>query len=105
MCLPLGPRRSSWGSSSDHVSVQKITKSEVERIIFNGEYECQYKMDGDKRFETYPGCLNNLYMILHHGKTRVKIAGSRTQGYRDGYETVVMKAPCVNATFLIHREM
>lgn len=103
--MPLGPRRSSRDSSREHVSVQTISKSEVDRILFHEKHECQVKLDSDNQVIQYSGCLNNLYMILHNGTTRVKVAGSRTPGYRDGYKTVVMKAPCVSATFYIRRKL
>ncbi len=106
MCVPLGPRRRSrmsWGESSNHVCVEKITKAEVDEIIVSGNYECLYQMDGTSAFEEYEGCKTNLSQILHDGKTRVKVAGSKTVGYKEGHKTVVMKAPCVSATILLRQ--
>ena len=104
MCVPLGGRRGSrksWGESNNHVCVEKITKAEVDGIIIGDNYDCLYQKDGASKFEEYEGCKTNLSMILHDGKTRVKVAGSRTPGYLEGYRTVVMTAPCVSATILI----
>ena len=106
MCVPLGPRRrsrSAWGSSSNYVCVEKITKAEVEEIIYGGNYECLYRKDGSDSFVDYEGCSHNLEMILHDGKTRVKVAGSKTPGYKEGWRTVVMSAPCVHATILLRQ--
>ena len=104
MCVPLGGRRKarmSWGESSNHVCVEKITKAEVDQIIYGESYDCLYQKDGSSTFKEYDGCTNNLGQILHDSKTRVKVAGSKTPGYKEGYRTIVMKAPCVNATILL----
>jgi len=101
MCMPLGPRRS-WGSRWEgHTPVERITKAEVDRIIDSGEFECFYKRGVDVDFQEYVGSKDNLRLILHDGKTRVKVAGAITPGYLHGYKTVVMKAPCMEATILI----
>ncbi len=104
MCVPLGPRRRSrmsWGANSNHVCVEKITKTEVDGIIYGESFECLYQKDGTSTFKQYEGCLSNLSQILHDGKTRVKVAGSKTPGFKEGHKTVVMKAPCVGATILL----
>ena len=103
-CIPCGPRRSSGSRWDYHTPVEKITKAEVHDIIISGTYECFYKQGDDQEFKEYDGCRENLILILHDGKTRVKIAGSITLGYKTGYRTVVMKAPCVNATILLRQE-
>ena len=103
-CVPCGPRRSSGSRWDYHTSVEKITKAEVDEIILSGVFDCLYKRDNDSEFHEYEGCLTNLTRILHDGKTRVKIAGGITPGYLRGYRTVVMKAPCVNATILLRQE-
>lgn len=105
MGVPLGHRYRGARPVDWFVSVKKITKSEVDEIIFGGDFECFYKKEGDEEFKEYDGCLTNLSMILHDGKTRVKVAGSRTPGYRDGYRTVVMTAPCMKATILLHTKL
>lgn len=105
MCMPLGPRRS-WGSRWEgHTPVERITKAEVDQIIDSGEFECFCKRGVDVDFQEYDGCMNNLKMILHNGKTRVKVAGAVTLGYLSGYRTVVMIAPCMDATILLRTEL
>lgn len=100
MGVPLG-HRYRVSSGSDIIPVERITKTEVDGILAHDDFECFCCKDRDKAFQKYEGCINNLYSILHQGTTKVKVAGSRTPGYRDGYRTVVMTAPCVAATFLI----
>lgn len=89
----------------DFVLVKRITKSAVDEIIFGGDFECFYKRENDSDFKEYDGCLTNLSMILHDGKTKVKVAGSRTPGYLDGYRTIVMTAPCFPATILLRTKI
>lgn len=101
MSMPLGPRRSYWGASSDHVCVERITKAEVDRIIDSGEFECYYRQGNDTDFQEYDGCKDNLRLILHDGKTGAKVAGTLTPGFLQGYKTVVMIAPCMEATILL----
>ena len=105
MCVPLGPRRKAWGNSSDHVCVEKITKSKVDEILIDGDFECFVKGDEDTKFQRYAGCMQNLFQVLHDGKTRVKIAGSKTPGYHKKYRTVVMVVPKLSATFLLRTEL
>lgn len=104
MGVPLGHRYRGARPVDWFVPVERIRKSEVDEIIFSGNFECFYKKEGDDDYKEYDGCLNNLSMILHDGKTKVKVAGSRTPGYRDGYRTVVMTAPCMKATILLRTE-
>ena len=100
MCLPLGPRRaySRWGG---HTPVKAITKAEVDEIISDGGYTCFFKRESETDFREYDCNRSDLIKILHNGKTRVRIAGSATPGYRSGYETVVMRAPSIDATILL----
>ncbi len=88
----------SWGANSNHVCVEKITKTEVDGIIYGESFECLYQKDGTSTFKEYEGCLSNLSQILHDGKTRVKVAGSKTPGFKEGHKTVVMNAPRVVVT-------
>ncbi len=104
MCCGLGPRRSSGSRWDNHTPVEKITKAEVDRIIDSGEFECYYRQGNDTDFQEYDGCRDNLRLILHHGKTRVKVAGTLTPGFLQGYKTVVMKAPCMEATILLRTQ-
>lgn len=87
------------------IPVKRITKTKVEEILAFGEFECFFKREIDSDFQEYEGCIGNLLNILHEGKTKVKIAGSRTPGYSCGEDTVVMTAPCVSATFLIRTNL
>lgn len=89
-------------SREDIISQERITKRAVDEILASGKYMCRYRLDGNDEFKDYEGCYNNLMMILHDGQTKVKIAGSRTPGYNSKYKTVVMTAPCVEATILLH---
>lgn len=45
--------------------------------------------------------MKHIITLILDGKTKVKMAGSRTPGYRSGYRTVVMTAPCMDATILL----
>ena len=103
MCVPLGHRngksRREWIDP-----VKRITKAAVDQIINSDNYECLYCLDGENSFKEYDGCKTNLSQILHDGKTKVKIAGSRTPGYQMGCQTVVMEAPCVHATILLRHQ-
>lgn len=98
-CVPCGPRRRS-SSRESIIPVERIKKADVENIICGYDYECLFKRAGDAEYRQYEGCSANLIAILHQGNTKVKVAGSRTSGYKAGYRTVVMDAPCVNATIL-----
>ena len=100
--MPLGPRRS-WGSRWEgHTRVERITKAEVDRIIDSGEYECLSKAQKKNR-KFYP-ChtkASSLHEVLHMGKTTVKVAGSITPGYLEGYRTIVMTANSIEVIFLL----
>lgn len=98
-CVPCGPRRRS-SSRESIIPVERIKKADVENIICGYDYECLFKRAVDAEYRQYEGCSANLIAILHQGNTKVKVAGSRTSGYKAGYRTVVMDAPCVNATIL-----
>ena len=103
MSVPLGHRYRV--RTRDYIIPQeRITKSAVDEIIAFGDFECFYQRGKDQAFKEYDGCRSNLSMILHDGKTKVTVAGSRTPGYRDGYRTVVMTAPCMKATILLRSE-
>lgn len=100
MCVPLGHRN---GKSRREwiVPSKRITKAEVDAIIDKGNYECLYWHQDNAKFVQYEGDKDSLNKILHSGKTKVKIAGSRTLGYACGYDTVVMDAPSHDFTILI----
>ena len=100
MGVPLG-HRNHYDRKDPIIPVERITKAAVEDIICSGDYECKYKREIDAEFKQYEGCIDNLVMILHDGKTKVKVAGSRTPGYEDGYRTIVMEAPTLKATILL----
>lgn len=102
-CVPCGPRRRS-SSRESIIPVERIKKADVEYIIRAYDYECLFKRTVDAEYRQYEGCSANLIAILHQGSTKVKVAGSRTPGYKAGYRTVVMTAPCVNATILLRTE-
>ena len=99
-CVPCGPRRRS-SSRESIIPVEKIKKADVEYIICTYDYECLFKRAIDAEYRQYEGCSANLIAVLQQGNTKVKVAGSRTSGYKAGYRTVVMDAPCVNATILL----
>lgn len=99
-CVPCGPKRRS-SSRESIIPVERIKKADVENIICGYDYECLFKRTVDAEYRQYEGCSANLIAILHQGNTKVKVAGSRTSGYKAGYRTVVMDAPCVNATILL----
>ena len=73
----------------------------MEEIIFYRDFKCYYKKDGDADFTLYDGCTMNLYMILHEGDTKVKLANPSSPYYSEEYQTVVMDAPCLSAIALI----
>ena len=102
-CVPCGPKRRS-SSRESIIPVERINKADVENIICGYDYECLFKRTVDAEYRQYEGCSANLIAILHQGNTKVKVAGSRTSGYKAGYRTVVMTAPCVNATILLRIE-
>ena len=104
MGVPLG-HKYRVSSREDIIPQERITKSAVDEIIAFGDFECFYQRGKDPAFKEYDGCRSNLSMILHDGKTKVKVAGSRTPGYRSGYRTVVMTAPCMDATILLRTEL
>ena len=108
MCPPpCGPRRNRKCSSnsSEPAIKTKITKSEVEEVIYSGGFECLFKMSYDHDFQPYEGCTNNLVMILHDGETKVKVAGRRSPYFKDGFRTIVMDAPCFPAFILMRTEL
>lgn len=98
-CVPCRPRRRS-SSRESIIPVERIKKADVENIICGYDYECLFKRVVDAEYRQYEGCSANLIAILHQGNTKVKVAGSRTPGYKPGNRTIVMDAPCVNATLL-----
>ena len=100
MGVPLG-HRYRVSSREDIIPQERITKRAVDEIIAKGEFECTYQKGISSPFKNYEGSHEELSKILHDGKTKVKVAGSRTIGYRMGYDTVVMTAPSIDATFLI----
>lgn len=102
MCAPpCGPRRH---YRSSYTPVETVTKSDVEEIIASGEFKCLYRMGNSTENQEYEGCMHNLFMILHDGQTRVRIAGPRSKDFLAGHRTVVMTAPCFPATFLLRVE-
>ena len=103
MCPPpCGPRRSYRRTSVKRVS---IYKSEVATIIRSGNFVCEYTMPNAKGYTLYDGCTNNLLMILEDSETTVHVAAVKKKGYRTGYRTIVMDAPCFPATFFIRVKM
>ena len=102
MCPPpCGPRRK---MSVDYVKSETITKNEVEEILSGGDFECVYRIGKETENEEYEGCIHNLMLILRDPQTRVRVVGSRSNDYLDGYRTVVMNAPCFPATFIIREK-
>ena len=102
MCPPpCGPRRRSLVYN---VKSERISKSEVDDIITEGNFSCFYRMGNETVKKDYEGCLQNLLRILHDRETKVRVVGSRSKDYLDGYRTVVMYAPCFPASFIIRVE-
>lgn len=102
MCPPpCGPRRN---NRKIFIPSEKITKSDVDSILNEGGYTCTTRGEFNESEIPYEGCLHNLHKILHDSETRVKVAGSRCQGYKHGYRTIVMTAPCFPAKFFIRLE-
>ena len=102
MCPPpCGPKRR---SSVERVNSERITKSEVEDILTERAFVCFYRMGDEIENQEYEGCLENLFRILHDRETRIRVVGSRSKDYADGYRTVVMTAPCFPATFILRVE-
>lgn len=99
-CVPIRSK-----SRVEIIPVKRITKAKVEEIIASRDFECFFKREIDSDFQEYEDCVANLLNILHDGKTKVKIAGSRTPGYISGEDTVVMTAPCVKATILLRTNL
>ena len=104
-CVPCGPKRSSRRVYREVVESETITKSEAESVIFSEEYDCLCRNTGETTCSPYEGCKPNLSLILHDGRTRVKVVGSRSNDYASGFRTVVMTAPCVGATFIFRKEI
>lgn len=95
MCPPpCGPKRLSNSSLVEHVKSKRISKNEVDDIISEGDFVCSYRMGEEVVNHEYEGCRQNLHMILHDAKTRVRVVGSRSRDYLAGYSTVVMNAAC-----------
>lgn len=102
MCPPpCGPKRRSL---VEHVKSESIRKSEVEDIILKEDIICFYRMGKENVNQEYEGCLQNLLRVLHDSGTRVRVVGSRSKDYKEGYRTVVMYAPCFPASFIIRVE-
>lgn len=102
MCPPpCGPRRSYY-SRPRVIASQRITKAEVDRIIDEEKIECTFKYE--RMMQPYEGCLQSLHKILHDGRTKVKVAGSRSGYYMHGKRTIEMIAPCFPATIIIRAE-
>lgn len=96
MCVPLGHRRTSRSSRKE-----AITKSQVERIINFKDFECEYSRLSDSEFSPYEGCRDNLLLILYDEETTVKVADQRFKVYKEGFQTIVMDAPCFPAVILL----
>ena len=99
MCPPpCGPKKRSL---VEHINSQKIAKREVDEILVGGDFFCLYRMGNESCNHDYDGCIQNLFLILHDKEPRVWVAGSRSKDYLAGFSTIIMKAPCFPATFLL----
>ena len=101
-CVPCSPQRRS-SSRESIIPVERIKKADVENIICGNDYECLFKRTIDADYRQYEGCSANLIAILHQGNTKAKVAGSKTLGFKAGFRTVVMDAPCISATILLRQ--
>lgn len=101
MCPPpCGPRRDSICCPSI-VAQQRITKAEVDHIIYEDSFDCLLKYPSESRLQSYVGSIDNLHKILHDGVTKVKVVGSRSPYYVSGKHTIEMAGPCFPATVFI----
>ena len=100
MGVPLG-HRNHYDRKDPIIPVERITKAAVEDIIINGNYYCLFKRQGNVKFRPQEYGKDELCQILHDGKTKVKVAGSRTPGYVWDRDTIVIEAPYVNGTILM----
>lgn len=100
MGVPLG-HRNHYDRKDPIIPVERITKAAVDDIILNGNYYCLFKRLRNVKFRPQEYGKDELCQILHDGKTKVKVAGSRTPGYEDGYRTIVMEAPTLKTTILL----
>jgi hypothetical protein len=91
--------------SVNHVKSETITKNEVEEIILGGDFESVYRIGNETENQEYEGCIHNLMLILRDRQTRVRVVGSKSKDYLDGYRTVVMNAPCFPAKFIIREKI
>ena len=102
MCPPpCGPRRS-YRSYCASIPSEKITKAEVDDLIDYATYICSFRTPLTP-VKTFEGTKQDLHKILHDGRTRVKIVGSRSSDFMYGKRTVVMTAPSVPATFILRK--
>lgn len=101
MCC-IGLMKGGRSRSHGQVIKTKITKSSVEDIIRQSRYSvCQWKK---KRCRIYRDCdlsQEALLAALHEESTTVSVANTSKEEYKRGFQTVVMKAPCVSATIVI----
>ncbi len=100
MGVPLG-HRNHYDRKDPIIPVERITKAAVDDIILNGNYYCLFKRLKNAKFRPQEYGKDELSQILHDGKTKVKVAGSRTPGYVWDRDTIVMEAPCVKGTILL----
>lgn len=82
-----------------------ISKSEVQEILYEGDFECLCMTPRDNDWLPYEGCFHNLLLILHDGSTKVKIARNGSSEFLEGYQTIIMDAPIFPAKILIRTEL
>lgn len=104
MCPPpCGPRKSFY-SRTRIIASQRITKAEVDRILDKETIDCTVMYEQEQTSQAYEGCRQNLHKVLHDGKTKVKVVGSRSEYYVRGKRTIEMTAPCFPATIIIRTD-
>ena len=105
MCMPLGPRRGGWGSSTTHT----FDANDAKKIIRSGRYKCLYReekyVSDIEEYTAYDGCQDNLEYIIDDAETTLKLADARHGVYDDEYQTIIVEAPVFPATLLIRKRI
>lgn len=85
-------------------NMKTLTKEEVHEILYEGAYDCYYRLGGSDQLEPYEGCGSNLFMILEDEETTVAEATPGNTDYQAGCRTILMDAPCFPAVILLRIE-
>ena len=103
MCMPLGPRRGGWGSST----INTFDANDAKKIIRSGKYKCYYRegkyVSDLEKYTIYDGCQDNLEQIIDDAETTLKLADARHGVYNEHFKTIIVEAPVFPATLLIRK--